>query len=145
MNEATSLHSTSLASEPEFQTLIEALERNGDRSLTDLVGAIDKAWPKPKVKAPPKRKLPRVAAIDPSQWLSKLREARGDSGTFEQLLAELAKSKQLKLPDVAAVANGFRSTNKSYRSKQLAIDDIRRAWIEERRDYEKLQSAKGIF
>lgn len=128
--------------EPELEKLINALERNGDRTLSDLVRVIDKAWPKPK--APAKKTTP-APAINPSIWVSRLNEARGDSSSFETLLQSLAKSKQLKATDVVAIANGFRSTTKNYRSKSAAIEDIRKAWMEDRRDSEKAQKTEGIF
>jgi ribosome modulation factor len=111
--------------------------------VRELVQAIDRAWPTPKV-APRKRALPAVP-FEPSAWVSKLRQARDDSAMFQSLLQELTKSKQLKTAEVIAIANGFRSTSKSYRSRSAAVEDVRKAWLEGQRDATKVRNVGGIF
>jgi hypothetical protein len=142
-NAQTSLPSIPASEGPEFAALVEILGRNGERSIGDLVKVIDKAWPKPK--APQKKKTAVVTPVDQSVWVAKLQRARGDAPAFEALLIELAKSKQLKLADVVAIANGFRSTTKVYRAKSAAVEDIRKSWMQEQRDNEKARKADDIF
>jgi hypothetical protein len=141
--EQTSLRSSPPDLEPELATLIASLERNGERSLAELTQAIDKVWPAPK--QPKKTKPAAPAAADPSQWVSKLRQARANTPAFEALLREIEKSKQLKAPDVAAIANRFRSTTKKYKSRAAAVVEIRKAWLEDQRDAVKVEKADGIF
>jgi hypothetical protein len=138
-----SLLSIPPGAEREIATLIEAVERNGERSLSELVRVIDKAWPKPKT--PTAKKPTPGAPFDPSGWVARLYQARDDGATFQELLQELAKSKQLKAAEVAAIANGFRSTTKSYKSKSAAVEDLRKAWMEGRRDADKARKVDGIF
>lgn len=123
--------------------LIDVLDRNSDRPVSDLVRVIDKAWPKPK--APKPKKAQSAAPFDASIWVTRLRQAQSDGRAFQALLTELRKSKQLKGPDITAIANGFRSTTKKYKSKAAAVEDIRKAWMEGLRDAEKVRKVSGIF
>lgn len=126
--------------EPDLGLLIAALERNGDRPLADLVKVVSKPWPK--AVAPKKKTL---VAFDVSGWVGKLRSAQSDASAFQTLLDALAKSKQLTTADVAAVANDFRGTTKTYKTKAAAVGDVRKAWMEGLRDADKVKKAGGIF
>ena len=141
-NEQTLLRSNRHDVEPDLSALIGALERIGERSLGELVQAIDKIWPAPNQ---PKKKKSATFAADPSVWVAKLQQARADTLAFEALLLELEKSKHLKAPDIAAIANGFRSTTKNYKSRAAAVIEIRKAWLEVQRDAVKAENADGIF
>lgn len=129
--------------EREFAGLVQALERNGDRSIGDLVRVIDKAWPK--AKAPSKKKSTASTTFDPTTWVAKLRQSQENEYAFQTLLQELAKAKALKFAEVSAIANGYRSTTKTYRSKAAAVEEIRKAWLESQRDAVKIRSSDGIF
>jgi hypothetical protein len=136
----TSLRSVQADAEPDLGMLIAALEQNGDRPLADLVKLVSKPWPKP---AAPKQKTPPV--FDVSSWVGDLRRAQSDASAFQALLDVLAKSKQLKTAEVAAVANHFRGTTKAYKTKAAAVGDVRKAWMEGLRDADKVKKAGGIF
>lgn len=103
--------------------------------MSELVQALAKAWPSQEQTAP----------FNASCWVEKLRKSTNDLPAFEALLKELAKPKKLKAPEVAAIANSFRSATKTYKSKATAIEDIRKAWMEERRDVAKVRKADEIF
>ena len=142
---STSLPSPPPDAEPDMARLIAVLERNGERSVSELVEVIDKTWPTPKVATGKKRKASPAVPFDPSAWVSKLRQARNDARMFQSLLQELTQSKQLKTAEVIAIANGFRSTSKSYRSRSAAVEDVQKAWLERQRDLEKVRAAGRIF
>lgn len=139
---ATSRRSIPPSDEHELSLLIEALKRSGDRSVAELVRVVDKAWPAPKT---PKRKVSPIAPFDPQSWTSRLQHARENASAFESVLVELLKSKQLKTAEVAAIANLFRSTTKTYKSRSAAVEDVRKTWLEGQRDQEKLRKVDSIF
>ena len=126
----------------ELERVIEACERNAERSIDELVKAIDKAWPKPKA---PKFKPPAIVTLDLPHWVERLKRAAADAAEFEQLLTELQKSKALKTTDVSSIANGFRGTSKKYSSRKAAADDVRKAWLEAQRDASKIGDIGRIF
>lgn len=103
--------------------------------------ALAKAWPLPKA---PKRKAP-AETIDPSAFVRRLDAARNNSADFEALLDELTKSKALKAGDVAAIANRFRGSSKKYKTRVAAVQDVRKTWLEDQRDAEKVGRIKEVF
>lgn len=111
------------------------------RSVSDLVRALNRAWPPPKTA---KRK-PSVPSVDPVAFFKRLDAARDQPIEFDKLLVELATSKSLKAADVAAIANRFRGSSKRYKARSAAVEDIRKTWLEDRRDIEKVARIGEIF
>jgi len=126
---------------PELAALIDVLERNEQRPVSDLVRVLQKSWPPPKAQKP---KTPTIAA-DPSAFVKRLDAARDNPAEFQSLLAELLKSKALKAGDVAAIANRFRGSSKKYKTRMMAVEDVKKTWLEDRRDAEKIKKIKEVF
>ena len=139
---ATSAQSATDGAAPEIAALADELAKHEGRAVHELAALVRSSWkraaPSPRVRAP------SAAPFEGRQWVDKI-QASTTQHDVESVLKELATTKQLKAAEVAAIANAFRKTTTKYKSKAAAIDSIRDAWREARRDVGKASGASGVF
>ena len=123
--------------------LAVTLRQHGDRSVSELADVLGKAWAKKERKSAAKATAPSsVPSVD--EFVTFLHEQRDDAVAFEAVLKQLA-ARSIKPVEVASVANLYRGTKSSFKSKAVAIEAIRKAWKEKQRDVAKAKLIGEIF
>ena len=139
---ANSLTSLQSAPRSPYGRLLELLRDNGDQSIDALSDALEKAFKQRAARPVKPPALPKSELVE--RYATDLKGVRDDADLSE-VLARLAGDKALAVADIKAVANAYRGTTTSYKSKADALAAIKKRHMANQRDVVKTAQIKEMF
>ena len=125
-----------------YGRLLQLLRDNGDQSLDALSDAIEKVFKKRTTRPKKPPAIPKSGLVE--SYAAELKGAR-DETQLGEVLSRLAADKAMTVADIKAVANAYRGTTSSYKSRADAVAAIKKRHLANQRDVVKAAQIKEMF